>query len=82
MASSSGTCPSLADTIIISRGDTAYAGADQVVCDSVTNLSALIPTSGTGVWTLVSGTGVLASSSDANTEVRDCRMEKTSSNGL
>lgn len=66
---SSGTCPSLADTIIISRGDTAYAGADQVVCDSVTNLSALIPTSGTGVWTLVSGTGVLADSSDANTEV-------------
>ncbi len=66
---SNGACPSLADTISITRGDTAYAGVDQIICDSTSTLDALVPSSGTGVWTLVSGTGILADSSDAATSV-------------
>ena len=66
---SNGTCPVVSDTIIITRGDTAYAGADQVLCDSSATLSALVPSSGTGEWTLISGSGIIADSSDANSSV-------------
>ena len=66
---SSGVCPSLSDTIIIARGDTAYAGADQTVCADSTQLAALNPSSGAGLWTVVSGTGTFADASNDSTSV-------------
>jgi gliding motility-associated-like protein len=66
---SSGVCPSLSDTIIISRGDTAFAGIDQIVCADSTLLAALNPSSGTGLWTVVSGTGTFADATNDSTSV-------------
>lgn len=66
---SNGVCPSLSDTIIIARGDTAYAGADQTVCADSTQLAALNPSSGTGLWTVVSGAGTFADATNDSTSV-------------
>jgi len=62
-----GSCPDQNDLITITRGDTANAGTDQVLCDSTTILDAT-PTIG-GYWTVVSGAGTFADSSLANTTV-------------
>ena len=66
---SNGSCPVETDEITITRGDTAFAGEDQIICDSSATLAALAPTSGTGSWSVVSGTGIFADSSDASTTV-------------
>ena len=64
-----GSCPDQNDLITITRGDTANAGTDQVLCDSTATLNATA-TSG-GYWTVVSGTGTFADSTLANTIVTD-----------
>ncbi len=56
-----GTCPSSRDTVIIhvdANPSSSYAGIDQFVCSSNATFSANVPTIGTGMWSLVSGTGV------------------------
>ncbi|HEX2901032.1 MAG TPA: hypothetical protein VHS96_15040, partial [Bacteroidia bacterium] len=53
-------CASSTDDVVItlrSNPTTAAAGPDQNVCGSSTTLAANTPTIGTGVWTVVSGTG-------------------------
>ena len=64
-----GICPAESDQITISRGDTAFAGNDLIVCGTDTALSALAPTTGTGFWTVISGGATLADSSNANTAI-------------
>jgi hypothetical protein len=53
-------CPTSFDDVVITltgAPTVAAAGADQIVCGSVTNLTGNPATSGTGTWTIVSGTG-------------------------
>jgi gliding motility-associated-like protein len=67
-----GTCPPSTDDVIItvlSSPAAAFAGADQNVCGSSTLLSATVPNSGSGLWTVTSGTGTFANSSAANSAV-------------
>jgi gliding motility-associated-like protein len=66
---SNGSCPPSTDQITVFRSDTANAGADQIVCDSVATLDATGALSGNGVWTILSGNGILADSSLENTQV-------------
>lgn len=66
---SNGVCLTESDQITISRGDTAFAGNDIVVCGTDTALNALVPTTGVGFWTVISGSATLADSSNANTAV-------------
>lgn len=57
---SNGTCTATEDQVSITfdAAPTApNAGADQPVCATSTNLAANSPASGTGLWTIVSGTG-------------------------
>jgi gliding motility-associated-like protein len=71
---SNGVCPSSTDTMNIlvdALPSTSGAGADQVICASspFTNLNAIIPVTGNGVWSLVSGSGSISSPFSANTSV-------------
>jgi hypothetical protein len=53
-------CPSSSDEVSITStpsGLQAGAGPDQTVCGSTASLNAVAPVSGSGVWTLVSGSG-------------------------
>jgi len=57
---SNGTCPASSDQVTITidpMPTPANAGPDQTLCDSISLLSGNLPSIGTGVWTLVSGTG-------------------------
>ena len=59
---SNGTCPSTSDQVTLTRDPdptTADAGVDQTICSSTTSLAGNNPVIGTGVWTLISGTGTL-----------------------
>ncbi len=56
----SGTCPSLSDTVAVTSGGaptTANAGIDQTVCGFTTTLAGNTPVSGTGLWTMSAGNG-------------------------
>jgi gliding motility-associated-like protein len=65
-------CPSNTDTVnlvIDALPSAANAGSDQTVCVSgsgVTTLSASVPSTGNGVWNIVTGNGSLQNSSQAN----------------
>jgi gliding motility-associated-like protein len=55
---SNGGCSTSSDTVKITISDAitiANAGSDQNICGTSTNLTANIPTVGTGIWTQVSG---------------------------
>jgi gliding motility-associated-like protein len=61
-----GTCPSSADTVIINvdaMPTTANAGSDQTLCSSSATFAGNTPLSGTGMWTLISGTGTITTPS-------------------
>lgn len=66
-----GTCPSASDTVLISFSSnptTSNAGSDQTVCGTSATLSGNNPTTGTGIWSIVNGTGgTLANASQRNT---------------
>jgi gliding motility-associated-like protein len=66
-----GSCPPSTDQITISRGDTAFAGIDSLICDSVFTLGATVPGSGTGHWIIVSGSATFSDSTQANATIRD-----------
>ena len=69
---SNGVCPVVSDTVVITRDSLptiAYAGIDQTICDSMTTLNGNPPLVGTGIWTLVSGTGTPVSPSSDTTQV-------------
>jgi hypothetical protein len=65
-------CPQAKDTVSITRlaePSNAVAGSDQNLCGTSTTLQATAPLVGTGVWSLVSGTGTFANNSLPNTQV-------------
>ena len=47
----------------------AYAGADQIVCGPNTTLSGNAPTSGSGLWTVISGSGTITTPTSPTTTV-------------
>ncbi|HEY9047794.1 MAG TPA: hypothetical protein VIN08_17930, partial [Ohtaekwangia sp.] len=58
--STGGSCTPSTDDVTIAlqvAASTANAGPDQTLCATTTTLAATAPTSGTGTWTIVSGTG-------------------------
>jgi gliding motility-associated-like protein len=57
---SNGVCPPSTDTVAITidaNPTAAVAGADQTICGDSTNLSANAPATGTGNWSVLSGSG-------------------------
>ena len=65
-------CPQDADTVTILRKSdpsTATVGNNQTLCGPNATLSATPPTSGLGVWTLVSGSGNISNTSQPNSPV-------------
>lgn len=66
-----GTCPVSKDTVVISRvqSQTAFAGQDQSICGGQATLAATPAVSGTGLWTIVSGSGQIENPSNPNTLV-------------
>jgi gliding motility-associated-like protein len=69
---SNGVCPSTSDQVTITVDENpslANAGPDQAICATSSTLSADIPTVGTGVWTLFSGTGVIITPGSATTSI-------------
>lgn len=57
---SNSTCPVSTDDVLIqfvSAPSAATAGTDQQICGTTSALAANVPTSGTGAWSVVSGTG-------------------------
>ncbi|HRH35320.1 MAG TPA: hypothetical protein PKY12_09670, partial [Catalimonadaceae bacterium] len=83
-------CPDLFDTLLITRlapPTVADAGFDKIVCGNQTNLNAVSPTTGNGLWTLISGSGILAEPSNSSTVVSnlgtgDNQFVWTTSNGI
>ncbi|MGZ3862875.1 MAG: T9SS type B sorting domain-containing protein [Bacteroidia bacterium] len=74
LVSTSGNCAgSLTSTsvlITVNQAPTAAnAGADQIICRNTTTLTANNPASGTGVWSLVSGTGTITSVNSPTTSI-------------
>ncbi|HOY48369.1 MAG TPA: gliding motility-associated C-terminal domain-containing protein, partial [Flavobacteriales bacterium] len=69
---SSGTCPAVSDEVsinVLNPPTTANAGSDQTICLSATTLAANTPSSGNGVWTVVSGSGFFANATQPNSNV-------------
>lgn len=66
-----GTCPSSKDTVVITRvqNQTAFAGQDQSICGGQVTLSATPAISGTGSWSIISGSGQIANPGNPNTLV-------------
>jgi len=61
---------SAADELIINRITSAVsAGMNQVICEPNTRMSANIPTSGTGRWIVLEGSGVITDATNPNTSV-------------
>lgn len=69
---SNGVCPSSSDQVIITVDASptpAVAGADQTICSSAATLTGNVPSTGTGMWSLISGSGILANPSGASSGV-------------
>ena len=69
---SNGVCPTSSSTVSITRlaePSIADAGADQTLCNPTTSLDANLPTSGTGLWTVVSGNGSFNDPTDPQARV-------------
>ncbi|MCP4312904.1 MAG: PKD domain-containing protein [Bacteroidetes bacterium] len=56
-------------TIINSLPTTAYAGEDRAICNTTANLLANPPVTGTGIWKVVSGFGIIDDAYDYNTQI-------------
>jgi gliding motility-associated-like protein len=55
--------------LVTPQPDSANAGIDQFLCDSVTTLQGNLPNFGSGIWTQITGSGSIADSSLFNTAV-------------
>ncbi|MDX2302653.1 MAG: PKD domain-containing protein [Microscillaceae bacterium] len=69
---SNGNCNSSSATVTILREENptlAHAGSDQTICTSNFNLNANTPTVGTGVWTVINGSGVITNPNNPITSV-------------
>jgi gliding motility-associated-like protein len=61
------------DIIIDTAPSAAIAGVDQIVCDTVIPITLVgnVPTSGTGMWTILNGAGTFSDDTDPTTSVLD-----------
>lgn len=69
---SNAPCPASSDTVtitILPALSPAIAGADASICDTQYNMNATSPVSGTGTWTLVSGSGTISNINAANATI-------------
>ncbi len=70
---SNGSCPSSTDTVTVTSFDapsTSNAGTDQTQCDLTTaTLNGNVPTTGTGMWTVLAGGGTVTTPTAANSGV-------------
>jgi subtilisin-like proprotein convertase family protein len=66
---SNGVCAPSTDDVVITRDIVAMAGADQTICDTTATLAGNTPVVGDGIWTLVSGSGTITTSSSPNSTV-------------
>ncbi len=67
-----GVCPASTDVVTLTRDQNptiSNAGSDQSVCSNTATLAGNVPAIGTGMWTLISGTGVVTSPSTNNSAV-------------
>ena len=65
-------CDTISDVVkinIIDNPTTALVGVDQAICINSTTISANTPIIGNGIWSLISGSGIIASTSTPNTSV-------------
>ena len=85
---SNGSCPPSVDLVSIASDEIipANAGADQAICSTSATLVGNSPTSGTGLWTILSGNGTIVNATQANSDVTDIEagtltLEWTITNG-
>ena len=67
-----GACPDLTDELVITVNDLPSqpdAGADQQLCSDETTLAAETPASGTGIWSVVTGSAVFVDAQNPQTPV-------------
>jgi gliding motility-associated-like protein len=68
---SNGSCPESVSQVIVFRKDSVFAGIDQTSCSDNITLEAEEPSEGTGLWTIVLGSGTFADATLFNTSVTD-----------
>jgi hypothetical protein len=64
-----GVCLATTDTVVFTRdanSPQALAGPDKQICDAFTTLTGNIPASGIGLWSVISGTGVVTTPNSPN----------------
>ncbi|MES2516256.1 MAG: SBBP repeat-containing protein, partial [Bacteroidota bacterium] len=69
---SNGVCPSSSSTVTVMRDippTISNAGTSQTICASTATLNANIPTTGTGLWSVASGTGSVSNTAFNNSAV-------------
>ncbi len=69
---SNGSCPTSSSSVIITKDispDVPNTGPDQFICSNIASLNANNPINGTGVWTLVTGSGTIANAGNNNTNI-------------
>ncbi len=64
-------------TVFVDQFTTANAGPNQTVCSSSASLAGNLPTTGTGVWTVVGGSGTITSPSNPSTTVTGLGLGNT-----
>ncbi len=77
---SNGVCPTRRDTVYIQRDAQApqpYAGPDKLICGSDATLSGNIPAVGSGLWNMVSGSGVIGTPGSPNSPLTAVNIGST-----
>ncbi|MFN8396228.1 MAG: PKD domain-containing protein [Bacteroidia bacterium] len=77
---SNGVCASTKDTVLYTRDQQpslALAGPDKSICGSSTNLTGNIPTVGNGMWTVLSGSGVVTAPTTPNSPLNGVNIGTT-----
>jgi gliding motility-associated-like protein len=67
-----GVCPATFDDItinVLQAPSSANAGPDQEVCGNTTQLAATTPDAGSGIWTVINGSGSFSNPAARNTQV-------------
>ncbi len=64
-------------TVVVDQFTTANAGPNQTVCGSSATLAGNLPTTGTGVWTVVGGSGTITTPSNPSTTVTGLGLGNT-----
>ena len=68
---SNGVCTAATSTVVVVRDiqPIANAGANQTICAVTATMAATTPTTGTGSWSLLSGTGIIATSNSSTSQI-------------